>query len=191
MVPVRESAFPPQGRPATSGCISPLQGFSSGTARFRTQPRTLQHSPPSRAWGPAGAPDPEPVYPGRPTGVWLERRLLTPLAMAHLDPRCGYCGVVCPVVERDPPHRPLIPTVVHGRRICDLCEDLPDTILERRRLERWQHACRAVQRRGLFRTILEVAGLRIGRFLHPLLPDDGHPDFSFFFPGTRRLPPSP
>ena len=49
--------------------------------------------------------------------------------------------------------------------------------LERRRLERWLHSRRVVQRHGSFRTVLEVSGIRIGRFLHPLLPDPWHPSF--------------
>ena len=101
--------------------------------------------------------------------------------MAHLDPRCGYCGEICPRFERAFPHRLLIPAVLHGRRACDICEDLSDATLERLRLERWRHSRTAVQQRGTFRTILEVAGLRIGRFLHPLAPDSGHPDFAFRF----------
>ena len=75
------------------------------------------------------------------------------------------------------------PVLVHGRRICNLCEDLSDTRLERLRLARWQHALRAVQRRGPFRAILEMSGLRIGQFLHPLMTDRM---LTLFFPGEER-----
>ena len=106
-----------------------------------------------------------------------------PSVMADPVPRCDYCGEIAAGPERFLCTHEMRPILIHGRRICTLCENLSDTRLERLRLGRWQQALRVVQRQGLFRAVLEMAGLRIGQFLHPLMSDRM---LSLFFPGEER-----
>ena len=103
--------------------------------------------------------------------------------MADIVPRCDYCGELAAGPERYLCTHEMRPVLIHGRRICNLCENLSSTRLERLRLARWQSSLRAVQRQGPFRAVLEMSGLRIGQFLHPLMPDR---TLTLFFPGEER-----
>ena len=97
--------------------------------------------------------------------------------------RCEFCGELAGGPDRFICMDEGRPILFYGRQICNQCENLSSTRLERLRLARWQSSLRAVQRQGPFRTIFDVSGLRIGQFLHPLMSDRM---LTLFFPGEER-----